>query len=164
MSQFNAYTWEIAIGLLLLVALVAVGIWLLVRKRPTPEELERARRLMLAQSGRLVDGMLLDLCEVDAKDGRTLIMLLFSYRIGGVDYECSQDITNLREVIDPSVVRAGFPCTVRYQPGNPQNSIIIAEEWSGLRAGLPVLPTFEDPDPLDTDHLRHTSHLRPGRG
>jgi hypothetical protein len=33
----------------------------------------------------------------------------------------------------------------------------VAEEWSGLRMGLPVLPVFEDPDPLDL------SHLRPGR-
>jgi len=164
MSHFNAYPWEIAIGLMLVIALLVVGIWLILHKRPTAEELERARRLFLAQSGRLVDGMLLDLCEVEAEDGRTLIMLLFSYRIGGVDYECSQDITNMRDVIDPAQVRAGFPCTVRYQPGNPQNSIIIAEEWSGLRAGIPVLPSFEDPDPLDTDHLRHTSHLRPGRG
>jgi len=164
MRPFNVYAGEIAIGLLLVVALVVVVIWLLVRKRPTAEEMERARRLFLAQSGRLVDGMLLDMCEVDAEDGRTLIMLLFSYRIGGVDYECSQDITNMGEVIDPAVVRAGFPCTVRYQPGNPQNSIVIAEEWTGLRAGIPVLPAFADPDPLDTEHLRTTNHLRPGRG
>jgi len=164
MSHFYAYPWEIAIGLVLVIALLVVGIWLILHKRPTAEELERARRLFLAQSGRLVDGMLLDLCEVEAEDGRTLIMLLFSYRIGGVDYECSQDITDMRDVIDPANVRAGFPCTVRYQPGNPQNSIIIAEEWTGLRAGIPLFPAFEDPDPLDTDHLRHTSHWRPGRG
>jgi hypothetical protein len=51
-------------------------------------------------------------------------------------------------------VRAGFPCSVRYQPGNPQNSIVVAETWSGLREGLPQLPLFEDPDPIDTSHLR----------
>jgi hypothetical protein len=85
-------------------------------------------------------------------------MLLFSYRIGGVNYECSQDITSLSDVLVAAHVRAGFPCTVRYQPGNPQNSIVVAEEWTGLRAGLPQLPVFEDPDPLDL------SHLRPGRG
>jgi hypothetical protein len=55
-------------------------------------------------------------------------------------------------------VRAGFPCSIRYQPGGPQNSIVVAEEWSGLRMGLPVLPMFDDPEPLDL------SHLRPGRG
>jgi hypothetical protein len=163
MNILHAYTWEIAAGLGLVLALVVVGVWLILHKRPTAEEIERARRLFLAQSGRLVDGMLLDLCEVEADDGRTLTMLLFSYRIAGVDYESSQDITDIREVVDPARVRAGFPCSVRYQPGNPYNSIIIAEEWSGLREGLPVLPSFDDPDPLDTSHLRDGKPLYPGR-
>jgi hypothetical protein len=126
--------------------------------------LELARRKFLVQSGRLVDAMLLDVYDVETegikkKDpNRTLTMLLYHYRIGGVDYECSQDITQLSAILDPAQVRAGFPCTVRYQPGNPQNSIVVAEGWSGLRLGLPVLPSYEDPDPLDL------SHLRPGKG
>ena len=70
--------------------------------------------------------------EVEAKDGRTLTLLLFSYRIGGVDYECSQDITAMRDVVNAAEVRAGFPCTVRYQPGNPHNSIVVGEGWTGL--------------------------------
>ena len=159
MTLLNAHASEIAVVLLVLAALTAVALWLLLRKQPTAEELERARRQFLVESGRLVDGMLLDIHEVDADDGRTLTMLLFHYRIAGVDYECSQDITDMPGVVDPAQVRAGFPCTVRCQPGNPQNSIVVAEEWTGLRAGLPVLPVvFEDSDPLDL------SHLRPGRG
>jgi hypothetical protein len=160
MMLMNATDWEIAAGLTAVAALAGIASWLVFHKRPTAEELERARRLFLVQSGRLVDGMLLDICEVEApakgKDepARTLTMLLFSYRIAGVDYECSQDITDMREVIEAAQVRAGFPCTARYQPGNPHNSIVVAEEWSGLRIGLPVLPAFEDPDPLDVTHLR----------
>jgi hypothetical protein len=142
-------------------ALLALGLWMVFRKRPTAEELERARRLFLAHSGRLVDGMLLDVCEVQAEDGRTLTMLLYSYRIGGVDYESSQDITDMSGVVDALQVRAGFPCSARYQPGNPHNSIVVAEEWSGLRVGLPVFPAYEDPDPVDTIHL---DSMRPGRG
>ena len=63
---------------------------------------------------RLVDGMLLlDIQEMEAKDGRTLTLLLFiSYRIAGVDYECSQDITAMRDVVNAGEVRAGFPCSV----------------------------------------------------
>jgi hypothetical protein len=133
-------------------------LWFIYRKRPTAEELERARRQMLVQSGRIVDGMLLDVREVEAEDGRTLTMLLFSYRNGGVNYECSQDITDMPGVVDLAQVRAGFPCSIRYQPGNPQNSLVVAEKWSGLRASLPQFPVFEDPEPLDL------SHLRPGRG
>ena len=156
-----ANAWVIGAAAVLGAALLALGLWLVFRKRPTAEELERARRLFLAHSGRLVDGMLLDVCEVEAEDGRTLTMLLYSYRIGGVDYESSQDITNMRGVVDALQVRAGFPCSARYQPGNPHNSIVVAEEWSGLRVGLPVFPAYEDPDPIDTIHL---DSLRPGRG
>jgi Protein of unknown function (DUF3592) len=150
----NANEWELTAGIIAMAALTAVGVWLLLRKRPTAEELERARRQFLVQSGRLVDGTLLDVAEVDGGDDGTLTMLIYNYRIGGVDYECSQDVTRLGEVLDMTQVRAGFPCTVRYQPGNPQNSIVVAEGWMGLRAGLPVLPVFEDPDPLDMSHLR----------
>ena len=150
--------WEIFISLAVLGAFAGIALWLIFRKRPTPEEVERARRLFLVQSGRIVDGMLLDVCEVEAEDGRTLTMLLFSYRNGGVNYECSQDITDMPGVVEESQIRAGFPCSVRHQPGNPQNSIVIAEQWTGLRASLPQFPPYDDPDPLDL------SHLRPGRG
>jgi hypothetical protein len=149
---------EVCAGVGVLAALAALGLWLLTRKRPTAEELERQRRKFLVQSGRIVDGMLLDICDVEAEDGRTLAMVVFSYRIGGVDYECSQDITDMGAVLTPAEVRAGFPCSVRYQPGNAQNSIVVAEEWSGLRIGLPVQHVYDDPEPNDI------SHLRPGRG
>jgi hypothetical protein len=164
MTLLNAKEVEIAAALASMAVLGGAAFWLLVRKRPTAEELERARRQFLVQSGRLVDGMLLDICELEAQAKakaeaeRTLVLLQFSYRIAGVDYECAQDITDMRAVLDAAQVRAGFPCTVRYQPGNPQNSIVVAEEWTGLRVGLPVLPIFDEPEPSD---LRH---LRPGRG
>lgn len=154
----NASEWEMTAGTVAMVSVAAIGLWLLFRKRATAEEVERARRQFLVQSGRLVDGMLVDVAEVEAEDGRTLTMLIYSYRIGGVKYDCSQDVTALGTVLDVAQVRAAFPCTVRYQPGNPQNSIVVAEAWTGLRAGLPVLPVLDDPDPLDM------SHLRPRRG
>jgi hypothetical protein len=154
----NTEDWEVAAGLTSTVVVAAAAAWLVLRKRPSADEVERGRRQFLVQSGRLVDGMLLDIYEVEAKDGRTLTLLLFSYRIGGVDYECSQDITAMRDMVDSAEVRAGFPCTVRYQPGNPYNSIVVGEGWTGLRERLPQLPSYENPDPLDMNHLR------PGRG
>lgn len=141
--------WEIAAGVAASALVCAVALWMIFRKRPTADEIEYARRHFLVQSGRLVDGMLLDIFDVSGEEGDTRAMLLYSYRIGGVDYECSQDVTYMRMIVDPATIRVGFPCSVRYQPGNPQNSIVVAEEWSGLREGLPLLPTFEDPDPLD---------------
>jgi hypothetical protein len=136
MTLLPPTVWRAVLGIAVLAGATAVTAWLVLRNRPSPEELEQARRKMLAQSGRLVDGMLLDLYELDAPDGRVLSLLVFNYRIGGVDYECSQEITALRNVILPTQIRAGFPCSVRYQPGNPHNSIVVAEDWTGLRAGL----------------------------
>jgi hypothetical protein len=131
---------EIAAGAVVVAGLGAFGAWMVMRKRPTPEELEIARRELLSQSGRLVDGTLLDVCDIPAEDGRILTMLLYGYRIGGVDYECTQDVTAIKNIVDVSAIRSGFPCSVRYQPGNPQNSIVVSEKWSGIRTSLPVVP------------------------
>jgi len=164
MHLLNKHEWEFAVSLFVLAALAALAALLVFRKRPTPEELEQRRRQFLTQSGRLVDGMLLDVFEIESVPStkkepvRTLTMLAYSYHMGGVDYECSQDITELSDILDPAQVRAGFPCSARYQPGNPQNSIVVSEEWSGLRMGLPAQHVYDDPDPIDL------SHLRPGRG
>jgi len=154
----NNNDWQIVAGVTTIASVAALALWLVLRRRPSAEEIERARRQFLVQSGRLVDGMLLDVYEVNGADGRPLIFFLFSYRIGGVDYECSQEITAMRGVVNAAEVRAGFPCTVRYQPGNPYNSIVIAEGWTGLRAGLPQFPSIDDPNPLDRSHLEPDAH------
>ena len=157
MIQLNKNGWELVAGIVSVAVLSAGAIWLLKRKRPTEAELEQRRRQLLVQSGRIVDGMLLDLNELAAPDGGTLTMLLFNYRIGGVDYECSQDITTLLNVVDTKEMRAGFPASIRYETGNPQNSIILAETWSGLRSSLPVFPA------LEAQRRRDLGQLRPDR-
>ena len=134
--------WEIAAGATVIAGAAALGAWLVFRKRPTAQELELARRVFLTQSGRLVDGNLLEICQVPSDDGRTLTLLLYDYRIGGVDYQCAQDITDMGSVVDAGQIRAGFPCSVRYQPGHPQNSIVVAEAWTGLRNRTPVFPAL----------------------
>jgi hypothetical protein len=156
MIQISKSGWEIAGGLASAAGLGAAIVWLFIRKRPTEEELEQRRRLFLVQSGRISDGMLLDISELTGHDGRDLTMLLFSYRIGGVDYECSQDITAMRSIVDPAAVRVGFPCSVRYQPGNPQNSIVVAEGWSGLHAGLPQYRRAATVEQPDTKRLKNS--------
>jgi len=136
------------------VASAAAGtVWWLRRRRPTIDEIEQARRARLSIAGRLVDGMLLDLREMADESGRTRTFLFFSYSIGGVEYECSQDITVFREAPQPAQVRAGFPCSVRYLPGSPENSIVVAEDWSGLRIEPPHFtpsPKLKNPGPVST--------------
>jgi hypothetical protein len=157
MTLLSKDEWEIFAGLAIAILAGTGAAWLALRKRPTPEEVERERRRFLAQSGRIVDGMLLDVYGVETADSRNLTMLLFNYRIGGVDYECSQDITAMLGAVDVTRVRAGFPCSVRYQPGNPQNSIVVAEGWSGLRERLPHLPLFGEPEPIESSSLERNA-------
>jgi hypothetical protein len=144
MSLHDVRIWEIAAGATVVAGLAGFAVWAYRRKRPTPQEIEFARRNFLIQYGRIVDGNLLDVAEVPAplssgEAVRNLTMLFYEYRIGGVDYECSQDISDISAIIPPEKVRAGFPCSVRYQPGSPQNSIVVAERWSGLRANIPAM-------------------------
>ncbi len=154
MSPEDSKLLEIVAGAAAVAGVAAFGAWLLFRRRPSADELEYARRAFLVQSGRIVDGTLLDVCEVPRGDGQNLTMLLYDYRMGGADYQCSQDITNMREVLETAYLGAGLPCSVRYQPGNPQNSIVVSEKWSGLRVKMPpVLSQYNDPEPLDTSHL-----------
>jgi len=113
-----------------------VAIYFALRKRPDPEEIERERRADLVQTGRIIDGTLLDISELDASEaGRPsgMQLILYKYEIGGVVYECSQDVTALRDLVNLNDCRLGFPCSVRYDTHKPENSIVIAEAWSGLR-------------------------------
>ncbi|HEX8810732.1 MAG TPA: hypothetical protein VF742_01950, partial [Terracidiphilus sp.] len=57
--------WEIAAGAALLGGMAAFGAWLFFRRQPTADELEYARRTFLTQSGRIVDGTLLDVRQVE---------------------------------------------------------------------------------------------------
>lgn len=124
-------------------ALAAAGLcfggaiaWSKLRKRPTEDEIERQRRQHLLKSGRIIDGTILDTSDVDAlASGRPggMQLILYQYEISGVVYECSQEITNLKEYVNIHDCRLAFPCSVRYDPRRPANSIVIAETWSGLR-------------------------------
>jgi hypothetical protein len=139
MVQISVREWQIA-GVVAGAALAGGAVyWLLHRKRPTADELELERREMLLSFGRIVDGMLLDGFQITADDGTTRDMLLYQYEISGVNYECSQDITQLGDVLDPAAIKIGMPCSIRYQPGSPENSILVSERWSGLRDGVPVM-------------------------
>ncbi len=151
MTFLNPRIWEIAAGLALVATVAAGAVSFLRRRRPSPDEVERTRREFLARFGRLVDGMLLDVRELDDGNGRTITLLFYSYSTGGVEYECSQDVTVIREAAQPTQVRPGFPCSVRYQSGSPENSIVVAEEWSGLRIDPPVQDSIPDSAVQGTD-------------
>ncbi len=95
------------------------------RNRVSPEERERRRRRELVSHGKITDATLVEIRD-DA--------LFYSYLVRGVEYTACQDVATLKEYMPPEVhTLGGGPVSVRYQPKNPANSIVLAEGWSGLR-------------------------------
>ncbi len=135
-------------------ALAAAGALYWWRRRPTdPEEIERQRRSHVNQIGRIVEGEVMEILEAPPREvprgsargffrrrsppvaeapngGRKLVC--YSYSISGVTYQTAQDITGLEERVCLDRLVAGQPASVKYDPANPSNSILVADDWSGL--------------------------------
>ncbi|WP_213803942.1 hypothetical protein [Granulicella sp. dw_53] len=131
---------------------VAAGVtsYVLTRRQPTPDEIERARRDLLALTGRITDGSITEtqwlIASGDSTPSDVPAVLVYSYVIAGVTYECAQDVSALEEHVRH--VRVDLPIQVRFDPRNPANSIVVAESWSGLRLGASYPPGAAHPDPL----------------
>jgi hypothetical protein len=128
MIPFRMYTVALgAIGL-------ALGSYALLRRKPkTADEVELERRTWLNQIGRITDGTVIDVQEITPNGHRAATMLIYQYDVAGVSYEASQDVTYLRQWINLHSCRLGLPTSVKYDPQNPGNSLVIAEGWMGLR-------------------------------
>jgi hypothetical protein len=133
-----------------LAALVAA--YFLFRKRDTdPTEVERQRRLYLNKIGRIVEGQILEIVDKPtevkkeepprrargkaAANGSAPVdtrLLYYTYSISGVTYETAQDISDMEERACLGHAVAGQAASVKYDPSNPSNSILIADNWSGL--------------------------------
>ena len=116
-------------------AAAIVGYALLSRSpKRSGELMELERRTQLTQGGRIIDGTVIDVQEIDESPSqRQTILLIYTYDVAGVTYEASQDVTHLRQFIDLYSCRLGLPASVKYDPHNPGDSIVISETWSGLR-------------------------------
>ena len=113
------------------------------------EETERKRRLHLNQIGRIAEGQVVDLMQHPAEEapaskrlfgskprplaGRLRHIVSYSYSISGVTYQTGQDITGLESQVRLERLVAGQPASIKYDPSNPVDSILVADDWSGLR-------------------------------
>jgi len=131
------------------------------RKPATPNDLEHQRRAYLNRVGRIVEGQVLEIVDhkgaansghasagkEDAGNHQSGILtkrqdlahaaspqklLYYTYAISGVTYETAQDITGLEERLHLSRITSGQTASVKYDPSNPSNSILLADDWSGL--------------------------------
>jgi hypothetical protein len=128
MIGFRFYMLAAALLGAVLVAYLMFG-----RKKKTHAEIERERRDWLNQIGRITDGTVIDVQELVPNGHPAATMLIFQYDVGGVSYEASQDVTYLRQWVNLHSCRLGLPTSVRYDPQNPGNSIVVSEKWMGLR-------------------------------
>jgi hypothetical protein len=119
----EALTLALAGVLAILIALIAYRAWK--TSRVTPEERERQRRALLVMHGKMGDATLVEIRDE---------LVFYSYFVRGVEYIASQDVSSLKEVMpqDLSVIGA---VSVKYASRNPANSIVLAEQWSGLHTG-----------------------------
>lgn len=148
MSQIQI---EIAVLVLIALGLGALIAWILLRRRTTPEKREQRRRLQIYEAGRLGDAVV-----TEAEEN----LLYYSYSIRGVQYTASQDISALRDRLPEDLGRLIGPATMKYTPTNPANSILLCEEWSGLRIPPQAPATPASPLPqssADRDPVRHAS-------
>lgn len=133
-------------------AIIAIAMiaYAFIRPEEAPEEAERKRRLHLNQIGRIAEGQVVELAEHapeprqapkklfasrsrPLKDAGPRHLVTYSYAISGVTYHTAQDITGLEAQIRFERLVAGQPASVKYDPSNPSDSILVADDWSGLR-------------------------------
>jgi hypothetical protein len=130
-------------------ALAMIG-YAFFRPAEDPEEIERKRRLHLNQIGRIAEGQVVDLVAHPPEPGKPSKGLFgarsqpltnlsprqlvsYSYAISGVTYHTAQDITGLESQVRFDRLVAGQPASIKYDPANPTDSILVADDWSGLR-------------------------------
>lgn len=143
--------WKMMVGMGgALIAAVAMIAYAFLRPAVNPEEEERKRRLHLNQIGRIAEGQIVELVERPPeskearkglfgssarplKDIRPRHLVSYSYLISGVTYQTAQDITGLESQIRLERLVAGQPASIKYDAANPSDSILVADDWSGLR-------------------------------
>jgi hypothetical protein len=126
-----------------------LALWLRARRRRDPEEVERRRRGYVSRVGRIAQAEILEVAEREAeplqrsrwallgpsvaatapRSARRLI--LYRYTISGVRYETAQELSGI--FFDVPLPAQGHVVSVKYDPAHPGNSILVAENWSGLR-------------------------------
>jgi hypothetical protein len=90
-------------------------------RRKKEEDGEVMRRARLLLTGRIAEGMVFD---VSTDDSGEVTHIFYSYNITGVDYESSQSLNHAQRR-RPSDYAPGAHVTVRYDPHQPGNSVVV---------------------------------------
>lgn len=121
--------FEVAAGALLLAGVAVAAVWKMLNKRATPEELENRRLAEINGSGKIAEGEILDVVP-----GVQTVSLMYSYVVAGVGYATSQGVSPLHRQLPADLMSVIGQASVKFDPRNPANSIVVCEFWSGLRS------------------------------
>jgi hypothetical protein len=121
----------LAAGAVGILTTAGAAVYFKLRRQKDPAELERLRRLSLGRTGRITSGEVTGL--IDPEGGNTALLLVYRYDISGVTYEVTQDISAMPAVAAEAHRLIGQGISIKYEMKHPSNSIIVCEEWSGIR-------------------------------
>jgi hypothetical protein len=125
LGVFSVYTEALAFALAVVLGGGSAALYRAwKRSRVSPDELERRRRASLVSAGKMGDATVLEMRDD---------FVLYSYAVRGVAYTASQDLSGLKHLLPSDLEAAIGPVLVKYDGRNPANSIILAEDWCGLR-------------------------------
>jgi len=117
------------IGSVAAAAATAWGVHRYLKGRPNAAELERRRRKDLQSRGKMGDANLLEFRDQS---------VFYSYAVGGVEYTACQDLSDLQPLLPADIWSTIGAASIKYDPRNPANSIVLCEQWSGLRTAYRV--------------------------
>src|SRR5260370_10140025 len=126
--------FEVSMLAAVAVLLIAGGTWLFLNSRQTAADRERRRRLTVNRAGRMGDATIIDVRDC---------VLFYAYEVRCVAYTTSQDASDFKQLLPSETCRLVGPAGIKYCSNNPANSIVICEEWSGLRPPSPQFLSHE---------------------
>ena len=113
----------LALGIL--AVLLSALLYRQVRVRRDPVRRERQRRQEVYLTGRLAEGMVLDLDDS---------CVHYCYTVNSVPYSTAQDFSTLEQYLPTDRNSMIGEVRVKFAHNNPANSIVVCEFWSGFRA------------------------------
>lgn len=132
MKVWSPVTIGIAAGAAAFLAGAGVIAYWKLRREKDPAELERLRRMALCRTGRIVSGEVTGLIEPEGEKAAPLL-LVYRYQVAGVSYEVAQDVSTMPQVAARAAHLVGKSVAAKYDMKHPSNSIVVCEEWSGIR-------------------------------
>lgn len=96
-----------------------------VRYRIDPTMKEKTRRSVLHRTGRVAEGMILDLDDIS---------IYYHYTVNGVPYSTAQNFSAIEICLPENRNLVIGEVSVKYAANNPANSIVVCEQWSGFKA------------------------------